>query len=220
LCVGVDDLGNVVASGRPTGGAAAWTVTTVDTNGEGLNGVSCVSVLCVAVDEAGDVVTSTDPTDGPWTVANVDGLSGLSDVSCASKSFCAAGDEIGDVVTSTDPTGGADAWTAPTSVDPGTNGGINGVSCVSSSFCVAVDGAGDVVSSTDPTGGPAAWTVTNVDGTSGLTPGTLSPRPTRRWSTRSGALPRTLTRPPMAACPPCPVQRRRSASRSMRRATL
>ena len=168
LCVGVDDLGNVVASGRPTGGAAAWTVTTVDTNGEGLNGVSCVSVLCVAVDEAGDVVTSTDPTDGPWTVANVDGLSGLSDVSCASKSFCAAGDEIGDVVTSTDPTGGADAWTAPTSVDPGTNGGINGVSCVSSSFCVAVDGAGNVVSSTDPTGGPAAWTVTNVDGTSGL----------------------------------------------------
>src|ERR1700693_3636342 len=71
LCVAVDELGNVVTSSNPQGGAAAWTVTHVDftkdaqSQATNLSAVSCPSGdLCVAVDFSGDVVTSTNPTGG------------------------------------------------------------------------------------------------------------------------------------------------------------
>jgi hypothetical protein len=167
LCVAVDDLGDVVTSTDPTGGASAWSVTDAD-GAYDLDGVSCPSSsLCVAVDDLGDVVTSTNPTGGAraWTVAAVDGSNALGRVSCPSVSLCVAVDQAGDVVTSTNPTGGTSAWTA-TNVDGSTE--LSGASCPSVSLCVAVDIHGDVVTSTNPTGGAGAWTVTNVDGSNFL----------------------------------------------------
>src|SRR2546430_11743306 len=80
LCVAVDDVGNVLTSRNPTGGAEAWTVTHVDsvkspnTLAVDLAGVSCpTNGLCVAVDHSGNVITSTDPTgtSSAWTLVNV-----------------------------------------------------------------------------------------------------------------------------------------------------
>src|SRR5690349_11451612 len=71
LCVATDQLGNVVTSRDPIGGAAAWTVIHVDptkdptSEAANLSAVSCPnSGLCVAVDYSGNVVTSTTPTGG------------------------------------------------------------------------------------------------------------------------------------------------------------
>jgi hypothetical protein len=55
LCVAVDQHGNVLTSTNPSGGAGAWTLTNVDSNG--IKGISCPSTsLCVAVDDAGNAV--------------------------------------------------------------------------------------------------------------------------------------------------------------------
>ena len=55
----------------------------------------------MAVDASGDVVTSTDPTGGAaaWKVANVDGSSYLSAISCPTISLCVAVDDWGKAVT-------------------------------------------------------------------------------------------------------------------------
>ena len=68
----------MITSTNPTGGAAAWTVTNVDSSNQ-LRSVSCpTSNLCVAVDYFGNVVASNNPTGGAaaWTVANVYGGAG------------------------------------------------------------------------------------------------------------------------------------------------
>ena len=192
LCVAVDLKGDVVASTDPTGGASAWHVAHVDTEGVacsevygcyGISAVSCASPsLCVAVDEAGNAVTSTNPTGGSsaWHVAHVDpgdlctpssGCHGLSGVSCPSRSLCVAADVEGSVLTSTNPTGGARAWTTATVQGniPGIFDTV-GVSCPSPSFCLAVNGGGSaggtgtVITSTNPTGGVRDWRITKADG--------------------------------------------------------
>jgi hypothetical protein len=152
LCVVVGGLSNnggsgeVVTSTNPTGGASAWTVTSL---ADPLVSVSCPSAsLCVVVDLGGDLLTSADPTGGAsaWTAADVDSDVGQYEpqgVSCPSVHLCVAiVDSNGDVATSTDPLGGSTSWTV-TSVDAA--GGVNDVSCPTVSLCVAVDGSGDVV---------------------------------------------------------------------------
>lgn len=172
LCVATDQLGNVIVSSDPTGGAATWAVTHVDStidpnsNATNLSVVSCPSSdLCVAADYSGNVVTSTNPTGGTaaWTLTKVDGTNQLVSLSCPSTQLCVAGDTYGNVVTSTNPTGGVSAWT----VTPLGGFGLFGLSCPSSSLCVAVDNQGNVVTSTSPTAGSAAWKVTGVAGFSG-----------------------------------------------------
>jgi hypothetical protein len=85
----------------------------------------------------------------------------LNSVSCPSTSLCVAVDEAGHVLTSTNPAGGAGAWSAPVSIDPGK--ALDQVSCPSMSLCVAVDDDGSALVSTNPTGGAAAWKVTKID---------------------------------------------------------
>lgn len=85
----------------------------------------------------------------------------LNSVSCPTTSLCVAVDESGHVLTSTDPAGGAGAWSAPVSIDPGNT--LDQVSCPSTSLCVAVDDDGNALVSTDPTGGSSAWKVTKID---------------------------------------------------------
>ena len=117
LCVAVDSAGNVVISSNPTGEAAAWTVTPVDTNL--LNGVSCPSGgLCVAVDQGGNVVTSSNPTGGAaaWTLTHVDHYF-LYGVSCPSSVLCVAVDGSGNVVIGR-ASGGAASQAPPRSPAP------------------------------------------------------------------------------------------------------
>jgi len=117
LCVTVDESGNVVSSTNPTGGAAAWKVTRLDSEGAGgpyaiHTSVSCpTSSLCVGVGEddqaRGFEVSSTDPTGGlpAWTRTVQIGGSILNSVSCTTGSLCVAVSYWGDVVTSTKPLG-------------------------------------------------------------------------------------------------------------------
>lgn len=170
LCVGVDDVGNVVASASPTDGAAAWSVakgvggTEPEPLGmapNALDGVSCTtgaSTLCVVVGEKG-IYTSTDPTGGAnaWVLA----IGGAwHAVSCPSESLCIAGSS-GQIAISTDPAGGAGAW-HETPVK-GT-GSITGLSCPSEHACVGVDESSNILTSEDPVGGEGAWSVTHIGG--------------------------------------------------------
>jgi hypothetical protein len=102
LCVGVG-RGKIATSTNPTGGASAWTLSTIDGTNS-LEGVSCPSTsMCVAVDESGNVLTSTNPTGGAsaWTAANVDGTNSLTAVSCPSEALCIAVDSKGNVLVGT-----------------------------------------------------------------------------------------------------------------------
>ena len=163
LCVAVVNIGNVVTSTNPTGGAGAWNVAHVDSSGY-LDALSCPSAsLCVAGDFNGNIVTSTNPTGGAsaWTVTNISPGVRINAISCPTASMCVAVGSAGDIVTSTNPTGGASAWTLAHIDGENT---INGISCQSASLCVAVDSAGNVVTSTNPTGGASAWHIANVSG--------------------------------------------------------
>src|SRR5665213_492266 len=104
LCVAVDQVGDVVTSNNPAGGAAAWTVTHVDNTKDpiseatNLGAVSCPTTgLCIAVDISGNVVTSSNPTGGAtaWALTKVDGSNQLVSVSCPSTNLCVAGDTYG-----------------------------------------------------------------------------------------------------------------------------
>ncbi|MGA2470010.1 MAG: hypothetical protein ABSG64_04895 [Solirubrobacteraceae bacterium] len=127
---------------------------------EGFARISCPSVsFCVAIDGPnGDVQTSTDPTGGAgaWHVADVDGTTHLSAVSCPSSALCVATDQAGDVVTSTNPTGGAGAWKVE-HIDGSIE--LFDVSCASSTLCVATDQGGDVLTTRSPAIADD-WTVT------------------------------------------------------------
>ena len=177
LCVAVDSAGNVVTSGKPAGGASAWTVTHVDPEFEGLSAVSCPSVsFCVAVGPH-DVASSTNPAGGAsaWTVTAQNDVY-LAGVSCGSPALCVAiTDGSNEIYTSRKPTDGASAWTVfpvTTSIpwDCGRytptwdcQARLTGVSCMSNSLCVAVDGNGDVITSRNPTAGPSAWAFARVE---------------------------------------------------------
>src|SRR5436190_20921665 len=146
LCVAVDEVGNVITSKNPSGGAGTWKVTEVDP-GNALTAVSCPSAgLCVVLDGAGNVVTSSDPTGtaASWTVTplGLDSSIHLSGVSCPSTGLCIVVNDLGDVVMSTNPTGGATDW----SVRSVPSSGLSSVSCPSSDLCVAV-GQDNVVTS-------------------------------------------------------------------------
>jgi len=182
LCV-IPDMGGVVISTNPSGGAAAWTQTLLSAPGgssASWEGVSCPSTtLCVAVGRS-TIATSTDPTGGAgaWSVvaAPDDDVFGQPDllnaVSCPIASFCIAVGALGMAYTSTDPTGGTTAWTG-TETDTFAvqicGGCVNlanslvGVSCPTPALCVAIDPIGDVLTSTDPGASPANWTITALN---------------------------------------------------------
>jgi len=181
LCV-IPDMGGVVVSSNPGGGAAAWTETLLPAPGGAASweGVSCPSTtLCVAVGRS-TIATSIDPTGGAgaWSVvaAPHDDVFGQPDllnaVSCPIASFCVAVGALGMAYTSTDPTGGTTAWTG-TETDTFAvqicGGCVNlanslvGVSCPTPALCVAIDPIGDVLTSTDPGAGAANWTITALN---------------------------------------------------------
>jgi hypothetical protein len=157
VCVAVG-AGQMLVSGDPTGGSAAWRVEALDA-GHTLTGVSCVtSSLCVAVDERGDLLSSTEPASGAasWKVADIDGEVPLTDISCASASLCVALDANGNVLVSTEPSGGSATWKSAH-----VGGDAQHISCISTPLCVAT-GSNEAISSSDPTGGAGAWQTASV----------------------------------------------------------
>ncbi|HET9050607.1 MAG TPA: IPT/TIG domain-containing protein, partial [Candidatus Dormibacteraeota bacterium] len=170
FCAAVDEVGDVLTSANPAGGAAAWTSAKVDSQTP--IGISCASpTLCVIADIGGRVVTSTNPSGGAsaWTVTTL--LSGafLFVPSCPSVSFCALpAEDVGatgfGVYTSTNPAGGAAAW----ALTP-LNTEVNDAACPSASLCVLKGRNADVLTSTNPTGGTATWVTADIDGTIALT---------------------------------------------------
>jgi hypothetical protein len=188
FCVAVSELGKIVSSTNPTGGASAWHQATptgeantdchqhwnppcVAPSDRTIRAVSCPSVqLCVAVTGEGYVYSSTNPTGAAdaWQVADVDGSerdTHLLDVSCPTTSLCVAvsGERhtSGKVLTSTNPTGGASAW-KETQLDESLD--LRGVSCGTPTLCVAVARYGRLLASTNPTGGDGAWTELGTPG--------------------------------------------------------
>lgn len=153
--------GKVLTSSNPTGGAAAWKVTQLDTDYD-LRGVSCSSPsLCVAVGQFGEILVSTDPAGGPsaWRDAGEPGGPGhLQAVTCV-PGLCIAGNAGGNLLANTDPASAPSAWSER-------NGGgtvpITGISCISASQCVAVDNNGNAIVSNNPTGARSDWELTNV----------------------------------------------------------
>lgn len=175
LCVMVDNVGRVLTSTDPTGGAGAWTGTGEVGSG-GFRAITCPSVtLCVGVTQ-NDVVTSTDPTGGEaaWTAATVGPTPGnLFNVSCASASLCVAtGTQPhggGEIYTATAPTAGASAWSYEAVALPDPDDGVGPVSCPSVSLCVATAYPGTLLTSTDPgDGSSAVWKIEPLDGTNWL----------------------------------------------------
>lgn len=156
LCVAGDQLGGLLISTNPTGGAGTWSSPVmIDQNG--INAIACpTTTLCVASDVSGNVVTSTNPTGGAgaWSAPVKVDTNGLLTLSCPMTTLCVAGDFNGAVVASTNPTGGADAWTMLSGVDAN---GINRIACASATLCVAADGTGNILTSTSPATSPSTW---------------------------------------------------------------
>jgi hypothetical protein len=162
LCVAVGDSGVIVTSTNPTGGAGAWTTTTLAGVGDfspvDLAGVSCPTTSsCVAVGRNGMVLASTNPTGGAgaWSVVFAAPGDDLAGVSCPSLSLCAAVGDTG-LLTSISPTTHG-AWKTTRLGTSRDRPRLVGVSCPSVSLCVTIDAIGSIFSSTDPTGGATAW---------------------------------------------------------------
>lgn len=171
LCVGLDNIGDVVTSTDPTGGPSAWSLAKVDNEPEppytepnALNDVSCprpAGSLCVAVGEGG-VFTSTNPTGGTGAWVHAEGIGEHAHAAaCASASLCVVSfGYYGEILTSIDPTGGTGAWKA-VQVDGGQR--IVALSCPSESLCVGLDEAGNLLTSSNPAGGAKDWNVVHTE---------------------------------------------------------
>ncbi|MDQ6778860.1 MAG: hypothetical protein M3071_22145 [Actinomycetota bacterium] len=175
LCLAVDSVGNLVASGAPTGGAGAWALIHIDNNsdygclGGGLTcqaplmGVSCPTpALCSAVDFTGNVLqtaTPSVPAAWPSQPAGGGGPQSLWSVSCPSASLCATVDGAGGDAITWNPATGLRLTTHRLPID------AFGVWCSSTSLCLAsgesAKGTAELVGSTDPASPTPAWVVTD-----------------------------------------------------------
>ncbi len=174
LCVAGDNVGDILSSTDPTGGASAWNITNPSGTPGSITDSSCASTSLCVVPRDGDVLTSTNPAGGAsaWTSTPFPPLSPASAISCPSNSLCVAGDDTNDIITSTNPT--ANAWTGTRlATPPGQTGGlfITSVSCPSISLCVAtrkpsyiLTSTSYILTSTNPAGGPSAWASAEVSG--------------------------------------------------------
>jgi hypothetical protein len=159
LCVAVDDVGNVVTSTDPSGGAGAWKAVTIDAPHR-LISVACASPqLCVTADDNGDVLTSHDPAGGAraWRRTHA-GLHGDSDpkVVCPSAQLCMAVDQLGEAYA---PATSGARWQRAR-VGPS---GLDDVACPSAQLCVAVGLDGLAVTSVAPGASRSAWRSAPID---------------------------------------------------------
>jgi hypothetical protein len=110
LCLGFDELGNLVTSTEPRV-ISSWKTTPLrGSSGLFPVGVSCPStLLCVGLAStyhgAGRVIVSTHPRtgSGAWRIERVGAADNPEAISCPSSRLCVGVEDDGDVVTSTDP---------------------------------------------------------------------------------------------------------------------
>ncbi|HET6509142.1 MAG TPA: hypothetical protein VFG42_20270 [Baekduia sp.] len=177
LCVAVDGYGHVLSSTNPTGGAAAWRVDTLTTDGthpRRFTSVSCPTVTrCVAIDGSNAVLTTATPASGNWSASGTGVTWGR--VSCTAT-LCAATNGP-NVFTTTTPAGGASAWSKATIVPSGSGGiaqgALSGVACIPT-LCVTADAGSATTdsgtwSSTHPLDGASSWTKASNPTMDGLT---------------------------------------------------
>ena len=168
LCVAVSFEGQILTSTDPTGGAGAWKVADLASEGPNIHfyGVSCPSVsFCAASAGGAKVATSTNPAGGAsaWTVTQLQGPMELRGISCYSAVLCAAVGDDGDsirpsetdqavVVASDNPLGGA--WDLGQL--PGRRN-LFGASCPAPDLCVSGDDLGNLLVASNPFAGSDAW---------------------------------------------------------------
>ncbi len=164
--------GNLLVTTNPTGGATAWTATSLPNP---LGAVTCASdSLCLAMDYNGAIWSTTNPTGGASAWSST--ANGLTDpyespvvydgLACGSTSMCLALTG-GAAASATNPTGGTGSWTDELIDDTDS---LTAASCPSSSFCASVDSFGNVATSTNPGGGAGAWSATNISSDSLIGP--------------------------------------------------
>jgi hypothetical protein len=182
LCVAVDSVGNLVASGAPTGGSGAWAVIHIDNNSDygctaggltcqaPLMGISCPTVsLCAAVDFTGNVLqtpTPVAPTPWPSEPAGGGGPLSLWSVSCPTTGFCAAVDGIGGDVITWNPSAGPGVAVHRLPI------AAFGIWCSSASLCLAsgegAHGTAELVGSINPAAKSPTWTITDYGDVNGV----------------------------------------------------
>jgi hypothetical protein len=175
LCVAVDSVGDVIASGAPTAGPGAWELIHIDNNsdygcaGGGLTcqaplmGISCPTAsLCAAADFTGNVLEATSPTaPAPWASqpAAGGGPQSLWSLSCPSASFCATVDGAGGDVITWNPSAPSRFTSHRLPID------AFGVWCGSATLCLASGqssgGTAELVASANPAASSPSWTVTD-----------------------------------------------------------
>ncbi len=176
LCVAIDSAGNIVTSGNPGGGPAAWSRVQGLTIIPNVNSVeaspldddlTCPSTQLCVTSEGGQLLVSTNPRGGAAAWQVVGGLESgnatfINAVSCPSAQLCFATDvhppdlsslnSYTSLLVSTNPAGGPLAWSTAARL-PSSAEFTSGLACVSTKLCVTSGGNGSVVASTDPLGG-------------------------------------------------------------------
>jgi hypothetical protein len=163
LCVAVDNVGQVVTSTDPMGGASAWT-TAVLPDAPSLTGVSCPSAtLCVIVGSTRFYSTTPSAGASAWKVSGTVIGGVLVSIACPSATLCVSvgyGDSTtGLASASATPSGAASGWastTINTTVPSGNSQLLDSVACAGIGFCVAVDGADNAFDTVSPLTG--SWT--------------------------------------------------------------
>ena len=169
LCVGIDDLGNVLTSSNPTGGAGTWAVAKVrpSDSTNGFKSIACPSAsLCIAADGSGNIATSTNPTGGKgaWATGYLTGGMGFGTITCPTTSLClatGANEDDHNLAYSTNPAAGVSSWNW---LDVGDGADLRGLACASPSLCIVTEEFGNVYTATNPTAGSGAWTKTSLSG--------------------------------------------------------
>jgi hypothetical protein len=148
LCLAADEAGRTLTSVNPTGGARAWRAAHIDGTNL-ISNINCpTAAFCAVVSSDGNLLTSTDPAGSvasDWHKISVP--SGLSDLSCQTKSFCAGVDGAG-LLTSADPAGSPSSWQQASVPVAMTH-----LTCPGSGLCVAVKVGTldhDLVTTVDP----------------------------------------------------------------------
>ena len=165
FCLAVNDHGRALRTTNPAAASPAWTATDPIDGFNGFDTVACVGTsLCVTGEYAtGKAAITTNPAAGTptWKVAQIDGFSPITGISCPTVSLCAAVDEQGNALTSTNPGAATPVWR---STPIAGIGALVAISCPSASLCVAVDMSGNAFVSTNPAAASPTWTTTHIDG--------------------------------------------------------
>ncbi|MGO8957639.1 MAG: hypothetical protein ACLQFR_09755 [Streptosporangiaceae bacterium] len=163
FCAASDVFGNVVTSGDPAGGSAAWSAATpVAPLQYRQLALSCPSARFCAARQYRTIYTSSSPggTRPAWRKSYTY-REPIGAIQCPRMNLCLAVSG-GKVIISTDPAARRPSWHVVSPARP-----ISYPSCPSASFCAALAG-GDVLTSSHPAAGRGAWKITNVDGAARL----------------------------------------------------